>query len=98
MEKPLLMFHTEGVLMWLYSTHFLLWLLYTKGNTPNNYRDPHRISSGPGCSKLTTLLVNVSLKFHMLIFNIHHCFLLKKCEKLLRVSHFFNKNISLFGY
>ena len=26
--------------------------------------------SGPGCSKLTTSLVNVSLKFQMLIFQI----------------------------
>ena len=25
------------------------------------------VQSGPGCSKLTTSLVNISLKFHMLI-------------------------------
>ena len=50
--------------------------------------------SGPGCSKLTTSLVNVSLKFHTLKSNIHHYFLLKKCETLLQCksfSHFFNK-------
>ena len=57
--------------------------------------------SGPGCSKLTTSLVNVSLKFQMLISEICQYFLLKKCEKLLQCksfSHFFNKNISVFGY
>ena len=50
--------------------------------------------SGPSCSKLTTSLVNVSLKFQMLISNIRQYFLLKKCEKLLQCksfSHFFNK-------
>ena len=58
-------------------------------------------TSGPGCSKLTTSLVNVLLKFQMLISNICQYFLLKKCEKLLQCksfSHFFNKNISVFGY
>ena len=57
--------------------------------------------SGPGCSKLTTSLVNVSLKFQTLISEICQYFLLKKCEKLLQCnsfSHFFNKNISVFGY
>ena len=39
--------------------------------------------SGPGCSKLTTSLVNVSLKFQMLISEICQYLLLKKCEKLL---------------
>ena len=49
---------------------------------------------GPGCSKLTTSLVNVSLKFQTLISQICQYFLLKKCEKLLHCksfSHFFNK-------
>ena len=49
---------------------------------------------GPGCSKLTTSLVNVSLKFQTLISEICHYFLLKKCEKLLQCksfSHFLNK-------
>ena len=57
-------------------------------------------TTGPGCPKLTTSLVNVSLKFQMLISNIHQYFLLKKCEKLLQCksfSHFFNKNISIFN-
>ena len=48
---------------------------------------------GPGCSKLTTSLVNVSLKFQTLISEICQYFLLKKCEKLLQCksfSHFFN--------
>ena len=58
-------------------------------------------TSGPGCSKLTISLVNVSLKFQMLISEICQYFLLKKMEKLLQCksfSHFFNKNISVFGY
>ena len=48
----------------------------------------------PGCSKLTTSLVNDSLKFQTLISQICQYFLLKKCEKLLQCksfSHFFNK-------
>ena len=40
------------------------------------------VNSGPICSKLTTSLVNVSLKFQMLISQIQQYFLLKKCEKL----------------
>ena len=51
-------------------------------------------NSGPGCSKLTTSLVNVSLKFQTLISEIWQYFLLKKYEKLLQCksfSHFFNK-------
>ena len=51
-------------------------------------------SSGPGCSKLTMSLVNVSLKFQMLLSEIHKYFLFKKCKKLLQCksfSHFFNK-------
>ena len=53
------------------------------------------LRSGPSCSKLTTSLVNVSLKFQM--FEISHIcqyFLSKKIEKLLQCksfSHFFNK-------
>ena len=60
-----------------------------------------RSPSGPGCSKLTTSLVNVSLKFQMLISEIRHYFLLKKCKKLLHCksfSHFSKKNISVLGY
>ena len=57
--------------------------------------------SGPGCSKLTTSLVNVSLKFQMLISEICQYFLLKNFETLLHCKSFpdfFNKNISVFGY
>ena len=43
---------------------------------------------GPGCSKLATWLVNVSLKFQTLISQIRHYFMLKKCES---IFHFFNK-------
>ena len=49
--------------------------------------------TGASCSKLTTSLVNVSLKFKTLIYQIHCYFLLEKCENLLqckRFSHFFN--------
>ena len=56
---------------------------------------------GPGYSKLTTSLVNVSLKFQTLRSEISQYFLLKKCEKLLQCksfSYFFNKNFSIFGY
>ena len=58
-------------------------------------------SSGPGCSKLTTSLFNVSLKFQTLLSQICHYFLLKKFEKLLQCksfSHFLNKNISVLDY
>ena len=49
-------------------------------------------SSGPGCSKLTTSLVNVSLKFQTLISQISRYFLLKKmCE-----AHFFQQKISVY--
>ena len=55
-------------------------------------------TSGPGCSKLTMSLVNLSLKFQKLISQISRYFLLKKCVKLLlckSVSHFFQQKISL---
>ena len=56
---------------------------------------------GAGCSKLTTSLVNASLKFQTLISQICQYFLSKKFEKLLHCksfSHFSIKNISVFGY
>ena len=43
---------------------------------------------GPSCSKLTTSLVNVSLKFQTLILQIHCHFLLKKCENPLHCKGF----------
>ena len=49
---------------------------------------------GPGCSKLTTSLVNETLKFQTSISQIGQYFLLKKCEKLI----FSTKNFSVFGY
>ena len=56
--------------------------------------------SGPGCSKLTTSLVNVSLKFRMLIFEIcQYFFVEKKCEKLLQCksfSYFFQQKKSVY--
>ena len=55
--------------------------------------------TGPSCSKLTTSLVNVSLKFQTLISQKSGYFVLKKCEKqkLLTFYIFSTKNISLFG-
>ena len=39
---------------------------------------------GSGCSKLMKSLVNISLKFERLIFEICQYFFLKKCEKLMQ--------------
>ena len=50
-------------------------------------------SSRPSCSKLMTSLVNVSLKFRLLISEIHQYFLLKNCEKLLS---FFQQKIIVY--
>ena len=62
-----------------------MFIFRNKKNVIELSSKPHFVwSSGPGCSKLTTSLVNVSLKFHMLISNICQYFLLKKCEKLLQ--------------
>ena len=51
-------------------------------------------SSGAGCSKLTTSLINVSLNFQKLFSQICQYFLLKKCEKLLQ-SLIFSTKISV---
>ena len=54
-------------------------------------------TSWHGCSKLTTSLVNVSLKFQTLISEICHYFVLKKCEKLLqRLLSVFQQKISVY--
>ena len=50
-------------------------------------------TTGPACPKLTTLLVNVSLKFQMLISAICHYLLSKKSQKLLS---FFQQKISVY--
>ena len=44
--------------------------------------------SGPACSETNNIVINISLKFQMLISNACICqyFLLKKCEKLLLKS------------
>ena len=52
-------------------------------------------SKGPSCSKLTTSLVNVSLKFQTLISQIRQYFLMKKCEKLKLLS-FLQQKISVY--
>ena len=55
-------------------------------------------SSGPGCSKLMTSLVNVSLKFQTLISEICQYFLLKTCEAfaLQKLLSFFQQKISVY--
>ena len=57
---------------------------------------------GPGCSKLTTSLVNVSLKFQTLISQICQYLLFKKMREAFAVqqllSFFQQKIISVFGY
>ena len=50
--------------------------------------------TGSGCSKLTMSLVNVSLKFQMLITEICHYFLLQ-CKSF---SHFLTKNTCIYSY
>ena len=58
------------------------------------------MTSGPGCSKLTMSLVNVSLKLQTLISEIIQYVLLKKCEKLSAKASviFSTKHISVFGH
>ena len=54
---------------------------------------------GPGCSKLTTSLVNVSLKFQTLISDIRQYFLLKDVRRFCSAKAsliFFNNNIGVF--
>ena len=50
-------------------------------------------SPEPGCSKLTTSLVNILLKFQTLISDICKYFLLKNCVKFLS---FFQQKISVY--
>ena len=66
--------------------------------TPEGFKKTARCHSyhpGAGCLKLTTLLVNVFLKFKTLILQIHCYFLLEKCDA--KDSHIFpTKNNSVF--
>ena len=58
------------------------------------------MKAGPGCSKLTTSLFNVSLKSQTIISQKTPIFFLNGCEKLLQCksfSHFSTKNVSVFG-
>ena len=73
---------------------FLVFALYLVHIVPDLKGKKQLSFSGASCSKLTTSLVNVSLKFQTLILQIHCHFLLKKCENPLHCkgfSHFFNK-------
>ena len=61
------------------------------------HRLQHVSISGPGCSKLTTSLVNETLTFSNV--NISNMPIFFFVEKLRCFSHFFStKNISVFGY
>ena len=64
----------------------LVWLLWQL----QVFRLRLELTPGTGCSKLTTSLVNVSLKFQTLIAHICQYFLSKKCEKLLQCKSFFH--------
>ena len=67
---------------------------------PQNQMRKYPTTSGPGCSKLTTSLVNVSLKFQMLISEICQYFCWKNVRSFCtaKASLFFTtKNISVFG-
>ena len=66
-----------------------------------DYRKSYRChkATGPGCSKLTMSLVNVLLKFQMLISEVCQYFLLRKCEKafsLQKLLTFFQQKISVY--
>ena len=85
----------------------LYWLVESVNHEPRLlhllFSNTFKQTSGPGCSKLMTSLVNETLKFQTLIHVSQICqyFLMKKYEKLLQCksfSHFFNKNISVFDY
>ena len=74
----------------------------TRDDNPNDEEQVRAIlgekTAGPGCSKLTTSLVNVSLKFQMVISQIRQYFWFKKWDKLAKASLIFStKNISVFG-
>ena len=59
--------------------------VFVKGLNKTNVNISNELYlSGPGCSNLPISLVNVSLKFQTLIYEICQYFLLKKCEKLLQ--------------
>ena len=54
------------------------------------------LKSGPGCSKLTTSLVNVSLKFQTLITEIYQYFLFVRSFCSAKASHIFQQKISVY--
>ena len=84
-----LSFHRQNSIYFIYSSAAALLSFTTKNKIPLNYMIVEvcwmaKYRSGPSCSKLTTSLVNVSLKFQTLILQIHCYFLLKKCENPLQ--------------
>ena len=94
-------FQASTFILWLFSLVCggpgLKTKLYVFSCTGSNIFAPRTLTlstPGPSCSKLTTSLVNISLKFQTLILQVHCYFLLKKCENPLHCkgfSHFFNK-------
>ena len=81
---PVLQWHE----LYLYIRKFIV-IIYFLGAYP-----------GPGCSKLTTLLVNIWLKFQKLVSsNTPIFFCWKKCEKLFalqKLFKFFQQKISMY--
>ena len=60
----------------------------------DHVEEENQVKPETGCSKLTTLIVKVLLKFQMLISKVRQYFLLKKYEKLFPLI-FSTKNISV---
>ena len=59
-----------------------------------NIKEKHYLNSGPDCLKLTTSLINVSLKFQTLISQIYQYFLLKNVSA--KASFIFSTKISVY--
>ena len=74
-EKKLYQLSKISVLLWIYKTSILT---VKKLIIRTHILGSYQIGSGPRCAKLTTSLVNVSLKFQTLISNICKYCLLKK--------------------
>ena len=62
----------------------------------NEIKTISALISGPGCSKLTTSLVNISLNFQTLVSRVCRYFLLKKCSAKASLI-FSTKNFTVFS-
>ena len=82
------------LLLWCHE-NVSVWRILCKINSARLYIIL-RICSGPGCSKLTTSLVNVSLKFQTLISEIIQHFCWKMWEANAKASLIFSTKISVY--